>query len=133
MESRLYRSRKERILGGVAGGLGEYIGLDPVIIRLLFILLVVATHWGALLYLIMLIVLPEEPEAMPGSFAGAPKYRRLDARQRGLLLGGALVVVGLILLAREAGLWRWLDLRLLWPVLLIAAGVALLVDRIRGK
>ncbi len=133
MERRLYRSRRERIVGGVAGGLAEYVGLDPVVIRLLFILLVVATGWGVLLYLIMLIVVPEEPEAALGMMAGEPKYRRLDARERALLLGGTLVAIGLVLLAREIGVWWWIELRRLWPVLLIAAGVALLIDRARSK
>ncbi|HOG47631.1 MAG TPA: PspC domain-containing protein [Anaerolineae bacterium] len=133
MERRLYRSRRERIVSGVAGGLGEYVGVDPVIIRLLFILVVLATGWGVLLYVIMLLVVPEEPEAMPGVLPAEPRYQRLDAHQRGLLLGGALVALGLLLLAREIGLWWWVELRRLWPVLLIAAGVALLIDRTRNR
>ena len=58
---KLYRSQDERMIAGVCGGLGEYLGIDPTIIRLIF---VVATIWGgagALVYLIMLLVVPEEP------------------------------------------------------------------------
>jgi hypothetical protein len=64
--------------------------------------------------------------------ATVPGYRRLYARERSLLLGGTLVVLGVVLLAKELGVWRWLDLRWLWPLLLIAGGVALLIDRTRG-
>ncbi len=130
MEYRLYRSRKERIVGGVAGGLGEYLGVDPVIVRVLFILLTLATGWGVLLYIILLIVVPEAPE---GLLVGGRGYHRLDAHERGLLLGGTLVALGLVLLAKEMGVWWWVGLRRLWPLLLVAAGVALLIDRTRSR
>jgi phage shock protein C len=130
MERRLYRSREERIIGGVAGGLGEYLGIDPVFVRLFFVLFALAVEWGVLLYLVMLIVVPKAPE---GALPGEGSYHRLDGRERGLLLGGALVALGLVLLAKELGLWWWVGLRRLWPLLLIAAGVVLLIDRTRSE
>jgi phage shock protein PspC (stress-responsive transcriptional regulator) len=57
---KLYRSQDERMIAGVCGGLGEFLGIDPTIIRLIF---VVATIWGgagAIVYLIMLLVVPDE-------------------------------------------------------------------------
>jgi phage shock protein C len=63
---RLYRSQRERMLGGVCGGLGEYIGMDPTVVRLIFVLLGFATGPGILLaYLILLLVVPEEPTSAP--------------------------------------------------------------------
>jgi phage shock protein C len=63
---RLYRSRRERMLGGVCGGLGEYIGMDPTVVRLIFVLLGFATGPGILLaYLILLLIVPEEPITTP--------------------------------------------------------------------
>ena len=59
---RLYRSRRERFLGGVAGGLGEYLGVDPTLIRLLFIVGCVLTGGVALLaYPILWVVVPKTP------------------------------------------------------------------------
>ena len=59
---RLYRSRQERYLGGVAGGLGAYVGIDPTLIRLLYIVVCVLTGGVALLaYPILWIVVPQEP------------------------------------------------------------------------
>jgi len=58
---RLYRSRKERMIGGVCGGLAHYFGIDPTLVRLLFVLGLFAvggTFWA---YIIMMIVIPEEP------------------------------------------------------------------------
>ena len=60
---RLYRSRKDRILGGVCGGLGIYFDIDPVIIRLLCLLLTFAgMGLGILVYLIAWIIIPLEPK-----------------------------------------------------------------------
>ena len=58
---RLYRSRKSRILAGVCGGLGDYFNIDPVIVRLLFVLFTVLGGAGILVYIIAWIIVPEEP------------------------------------------------------------------------
>ncbi len=59
----LYRSRSNRIVGGVAAGLGEYLGIDPTVVRLLFVLIAIV-GWIApavIVYLAMLFIVPEEP------------------------------------------------------------------------
>ena len=61
MEKKLYRSRKDRVAGGVAAGLGEYLGIDPIIIRIIFIILTITHGMGILLYIILWIVIPEAP------------------------------------------------------------------------
>ena len=58
---RLYRSRTDRVFGGVAGGLGDYLAVDPTLLRLLFIVFALAGGPGLLAYIIMLVVVPEEP------------------------------------------------------------------------
>ncbi len=61
-DRRLYRSRTNRMIGGVCSGLGEFFGIDATVVRLLFVFGVIF-GWGAMLvvYLIMLIIVPEEP------------------------------------------------------------------------
>jgi phage shock protein PspC (stress-responsive transcriptional regulator) len=59
---RLYRSQNDRMIGGVCAGLGEYLGIDPTIIRLLFAFTTIWGGAGALIYLVMLLVVPEEPQ-----------------------------------------------------------------------
>jgi len=131
MEHRLYRSRRDRMVAGVAGGLGAYFGLDPLIVRVAFIVLAITPGIGWLLYLVLWLVVPEEPQELV-SLELMPRYHRLDARERGMLAGGVLIVLGLLLLAQEFGLWWWASLRHLWPLALIVVGVALLIDRTRG-
>jgi phage shock protein C len=61
----LYRSRNHRMIGGVAAGMGEYLGIDPTVVRLLFVLVAVV-GWVApavVIYVVMMFVVPEEPLA----------------------------------------------------------------------
>lgn len=58
-ENRLYRSVHGRVIGGVAGGLADFFGMDPTIVRLIFVLLAVFGGGGVLLYIILWIVIPE--------------------------------------------------------------------------
>lgn len=59
---KLFRSKKNRIIAGVCGGIGEYADIDPVIVRILFVLLSFGGGSGTLLYIILLIIMPEQGE-----------------------------------------------------------------------
>ena len=58
---RIYRTRDERQIAGVCGGIGEYFGIDPTLVRLLFVFGTLMGFQGLLAYLILMIVVPEEP------------------------------------------------------------------------
>jgi phage shock protein C len=59
---RLYRSRIDRKMGGVCGGIGEYFGVDPVIVRLVWVgLTILSFGAGILLYVVALLVVPNDP------------------------------------------------------------------------
>ncbi len=58
---KLYRSRKDRMIAGVCGGLGEYFGVDPVLLRIVFVILTFFSGSGLILYLILALVVPNEP------------------------------------------------------------------------
>ena len=59
---RLYRSKKERIIAGVCGGLGEFFNTDPTIVRLIWVLFVLAGGAGIIAYIIAWIIVPENPK-----------------------------------------------------------------------
>lgn len=62
MEPRkIYRSSEDRVIAGVCGGLGKYFNIDPVIFRIIFVVLFIGFCSGLLLYLVMWIVIPAEP------------------------------------------------------------------------
>jgi phage shock protein C len=68
---KLYRSQKEKMVAGVCGGLGEYLDLDPTLIRIIWVVITLMGGAGLLAYLIMWIVVPLEPEA-GASLTGSP-------------------------------------------------------------
>lgn len=61
MAKKLYRSQPDKIIAGVAGGLAEYFEVDPMIVRLLFILITIIGGSGVLIYIILWLLLPRDP------------------------------------------------------------------------
>jgi len=61
MQKRLYRSRDERMIWGICGGLGQYFGVDPTIVRVAWVLTLFLGGWGILAYIILRFVIPLEP------------------------------------------------------------------------
>jgi phage shock protein C len=116
----LRRSRDDRVIGGVCGGLGRYLGLDPVLLRIAFVILAIAGGGGVLLYVLAWILIPEARE---GELLGTVRPSSADTTR--LIVGGTLIAVGTILLLNlsipRIG-------RYLWPLALIAIGVAVVLQ-----
>jgi phage shock protein C len=117
------RSRSERLIAGVCGGIGRYLGVDPVLLRIAFIVLALANGLGVIAYVVAWVAIPEERPGQPP--AAAPEARRETGR---LVLGGSLVVLGLVLLVDR--LAPDLD-ELFWPVAVVAVGVAVMLVGLR--
>jgi phage shock protein C len=117
------RSHDERVIAGVCGGIGRYLGVDPVLLRIAFIVLALANGLGLIAYVVAWVAIPEEG---PGqALATVAEPRRETGR---LLLGGSLVVLGLVLLLDR--LAPSLD-QLFWPVAVVAVGVAIILVGLR--
>lgn len=151
MTKRLIRSRKDAVLGGVCGGLGEYFDADANLVRLLFILFAVLTGFGILVYLALWLLLPEEERAGDLSDRVQEAAEQMAERARAFgedvrrvtrppdrsatpFLGLALVLVGVAFLLRNLGIvWmRWFALGTLWPIFPLLIGVAFLWRWLRG-
>jgi len=103
----------QKVIGGVAGGLSRYLGVDAVWVRIGFVALALGWGSGVLLYIILWIAIPEEKDGDPvGAHEGSGKG--------GLILGMALIAIGLLTLLNR--LVPWLD-DAFWPLVLILAGV----------
>jgi phage shock protein PspC (stress-responsive transcriptional regulator) len=61
MEKRLYRSSRDKKIAGVCGGIAEYFGIDPTIVRLLWVIASLVAGSGILAYIICALVIPEDP------------------------------------------------------------------------
>lgn len=119
MEKKIYRSRTNSMIAGVCGGLGEYLNVDPTILRVVAVLLIFADGIGLLAYLIGWVVIPRRPEM-------EAEVVTSERSELGRLLPGlALILIGLIFLLNN--LIPWFDFSYLWPVILIVLGVALLL------
>ena len=160
MEKRLHRSRSDRMIGGVCGGLAQYFDMDPTIVRLIFVLLLFANGLSLLAYIIMVIVVPIE-----GSKTAAPKEtikenvkeikeaaQELSSeihstisgqetspeasvkvhRQRNLI-GIALIVIGVLTLMGTSNLFWWFRWGYLWPLILIVVGLIIIFGAKREK
>lgn len=92
---RLTRSRSQRIVGGVAGGLGEYFGVDPVVFRIGFVLLALMGGTGIFVYVIGWLAVPEEGHRRS---VGQHMIRRGWSAQ---VLGVTLISVAAIMILRE--------------------------------
>lgn len=116
----LRRSRADRILGGVCGGLARSLGIDPLVVRVAVVALTVAGGTGALLYVLAWLMLPED--GTDRSLAHAA------VRDKGTNLGEVLAVgsimLGAILLVRATGIW--FSDAFVWPLLLAGVGLAVI-------
>lgn len=75
---KLRRSLKDSVIGGVAGGLGEYFGTDPVIFRILFIVLTFTGGGGVLIYLLMWIFIPKAEASFVGGASNQASTGKTD-------------------------------------------------------
>jgi len=156
MEKRLYRSRTDRMLWGVCGGLAKYFDIDPTIVRIIAILLLFLSAGTAIIaYIIMAIVVPVE-----GSTAAEPKETMKEnveemkktaeelgrefratfeekkeekpeevrvSHRRRAFFGIIVLIVGVLLLLASFNLFWWLKWSYLWPVIIIAIAILILI------
>ena len=118
MKKTLYRSKTDRIFFGVCGGIAEYFGIDSTLVRIITVLLLLSSHSIAILYLLLGLVIPENPSRKKEK--PVVKLKNTSA-----ITGGGLVIIGLLLLLDNLGLIRWSQV---WPALLICLGVYILYN-----
>jgi len=135
---RLYRSKVDRIIGGVCGGFAEYFDFDPTIVRVIWLIFLFLTGFGMglLIYLVCLIVMKENPE-----------QRAEDRKEQNTAIywGIGLVLLGFMLLSNR---WDWFyyypfHFRLFrpwffnwdrfWPLIIILFGIFYLIYVVRKK
>ena len=101
MNRRLYRSRNQRMLAGVCGGIAEYFNIDVTIVRLIWAILSLSTFGsGLLIYIISAIIIPERPFGYQDNepFANGDGFPPVDKAKAMSILGLVLIVVGILAL-----------------------------------
>ena len=126
---RLYRSKKDRVIGGVCGGFAHYFEVDPVVVRIVWLLMTVLGGSGILLYIVSLIIIPEAEQE---DDRGADTSRDLRP-----VIGAVLIVVGSILLMDNLGVLEWLTWDMSWnvfmPILFIVLGLYIILNHKNRK
>jgi phage shock protein C len=142
MESfkKLYRSRTNRMIAGVAGGIAEYLNMDPTIVRIVAVLLMFAGI-GIPAYIVGWIIIPEDPlpeainkeSKMPADkpiahdHNPATHHRPHDVQQSRTVIGIILIALGAAFLVQETFGWNiWSHA---WPAILIIIGLVIMLKR----
>ena len=147
-QKRLYRSRTDRVLFGVCGGLGKYFGIDPVIFRIFFVIFLFIDGIGLIAYLIMILIIPNERgvgkddkekgevdefaeriEKSAGEFADKIETGEfISSGKSANYLGIFIIFIGLFFLARETFPLQWLfrsDIILPFAIILLGLYIVL--------
>ena len=144
MSRRLERSRTNRVIAGVCGGLGEYLDIDATFVRVAIVVLTLVGGVGILVYIVLLVLMPlpgEFPMFGPSTGAVAAGDTGAttpsvavdpeSAERRRYAVGVLLVAVGAIFFLGNLGVFRGLDWKYIWPLVIIALGVFLIAQRTR--
>lgn len=140
---KLYRSETDRWIFGVCGGLAEYFDIDPIIVRIMFVILALADGIGILVYIIMAIIVPTRkplPASGPlqssmtdiapeiAATTGGSPSGKLGARN---LAGIVIVILGIIMLLNTAMpfVFHWINWRMIAPLAVILFGAFLLIKK----
>jgi len=160
MSTRLERSVANKVIGGVCGGIAEYLQIDATLVRVFFVIATIMTAGlGILGYIVLLVLMPlpghPQPfvQSAPGPAAAAassdpnapptdqttvitprpaptPPDPEAQERRRATF-GYFLVALGVVFLLSNIGAFRIVRWDLIWPLVFIAAGALLLAGRLR--
>jgi phage shock protein C len=123
--ARLRRSRTDKVIAGVCGGMGRSLGIDPVWLRIAFVALTLAGGSGILIYIIAWIAIPEETDTEPVT----PASHSGGGTTPAVIIGAVLIAIGAIYLLNTVVPWMG---RVIWPLIVIAIGVAIVMGGMRN-
>jgi phage shock protein C len=160
VKSRLERSSTNRVIGGVCGGIAEYLAVDATLVRVVFVVTAFITAGlGVLLYIVLLILMPLPGQHAPFTAQTAPSTatdttarmeadsaatasgvvapvdparHEAEAERRRMAFGYLLIALGVAFFLSNAGAFRFVQWQFVWPLVLIGIGVLFLVQRVRS-
>jgi phage shock protein PspC (stress-responsive transcriptional regulator) len=145
--TRLYRSRENRVIAGVCGGLAEYLDVDPVLVRLIAVLLLFVGGGSLIAYILGMIIIPDQSKVTAVGLESAPipnppstPGMERAGQTGGLIVGSVLILLGLTFLLRKIPFfhqyywWFWnMGWNFLWPSVLIAIGLLIILRAARNS
>ena len=144
MSSKQLKRGKEKIIGGIASGIAEYFNIDPLLIRLLFIIFTLFWGCGIWLYIILLIIMPKSPKEATSSNEEIHQETditlnpdeiktKLENKNNNtkFVIGGIFIITGLLLLIKKYIINFGFDLFL--PILFIFLGIFIIFININSN
>jgi phage shock protein C len=143
---RLYKSRKNKVIDGVCGGIAEYMGVDPVLVRLIAALLIIFSGGVVVIaYILCMIIMPNQPweesddeEAPQPNSVASPRDTVNRGATGSLIIGVVLMLFGVHFLLRNIpffhgyyGLFWNMGWHYFWPSILIAIGLLIVFQAMR--
>lgn len=134
-EARLTRSNTDQIIAGVCGGIATYLGIDSVLIRLAFLILLFASGIGLPIYFILWIIMPKTDQGAVNNAEtikqnldemGERLSTKVSQMGQPQTVGFALVALGVFFLFSQMG---FIHSGIFWPLLIIGFGIYMLVNR----
>jgi len=134
MARQLFRSQRNKKIGGVCGGLAEYFDIDPVLVRVAFIIITLAWGFGLLMYIILWIIVPlaaldyepaREEKSEPEGAIEEDKCCNGGNHRGKAIAGIVLIALGVLILMENV--FTYFHFMHTWPILLIIIGVLILV------
>ncbi len=126
MAKKLYRSKKDSIIGGVCGGIAEYFEIDPTLVRLLTILIVFVGGVGIIAYIVAWIIVPQNPEEVLEQEKDYSSSDSHEDRNKRVWGGLVLIFLGLFFLTRS--FFPHFILVKFWPIILVIVGIGLIIQ-----
>ncbi|WP_187774885.1 PspC domain-containing protein [Pedobacter sp. BS3] len=130
MEKKLQRDENNKMIAGVAAGLGEYFDIDPTWIRLAFVITTLAGLLGFWIYIAMWIVVPVRPYTpFTGQKTAETQPNLPNKPSKGRVIGGCILIfLGLYFLTDQFDILPfWFTFEKLWPLVLIIPGIIILL------
>ncbi len=133
MSKKLCKSSSNKVFAGVCGGVGDYLNIDPVIVRIIWLVSVFTYGVGVVAYIVAAIIMPEcetsdiyDEDEKEDEKEDDPE----DVERRNKLLGGALVAIGVLFIGRK--FFYWIDTGFVFAAALIIVGAYLVFGK-RGN
>ena len=139
MSKRLYRSQSDRVLGGVCGGFGEYLGIPPIFVRIFLVLWAILGQHSVLIYFILWLIIPTRATSEFFRLEDlGMRFRQLGQEfgeavhepnsQLIIYTGAGLICMGASYLLKRLDIpwFSWEQAWYIWPALLILAGLVVL-------
>ena len=156
MKNKLYRSKKDCVIGGVCGGIAEYFDIDTTLVRLLAVLIFFFGGSGLIAYIIGWIIIPQNPNGNTednfenkGEIEGIIKKgtdkankkvegnlpeersKGKSERNRNIILGVIFIIAGFIFMGSTLFPWiTWVAWGTFWPVIIIVVGLVIMIRAI---